>query len=110
MVTFVAPTDMPTPVEVSYVKRGTLDRFGITGLGGMWRDRPWYLSVESIIWWIEQPDDRRQWDFYVQACDKQLPIIVSSGSDGKCVTIADELHVLFALPEWPRELERLIPS
>jgi hypothetical protein len=73
---------MPTPVEVSHIKRSVVNSSGIEGLGGMWRDRPWYMSERSLIWEIEWPDDRRQWSFYVQSGDKRLPVIVSS-SDGR---------------------------
>jgi hypothetical protein len=49
----------------------------------MWRDRPWYLSEQNLIWEIERPDDKRHWDFYVQAGDRQLPVIISSAGGSK---------------------------
>jgi hypothetical protein len=101
---------MPTSVEVSYVKRSAVNRSGVAGLGGMWRDRPWYLSEESLIWWIERPDKSRQWDFYVQVGHTQLSVVVSSGNEGKYLAAAGEPFMLLKLPEWPTELDRSIPS
>jgi hypothetical protein len=101
---------MPTLVEVSYVKRSVMNRSGVEGLGGTWRDRAWYMSEENLIWEIERPDDRRQWDFYVRAVDRQLPVIVSSENDGKYLTAAGEPFALVKLPEWPQALDRFIPS
>jgi hypothetical protein len=48
---------MPTPVEVTQIKR-TAGR--IEGLGGVWRDRPWYLSVSDMIREIERPAEKGQ--------------------------------------------------
>jgi hypothetical protein len=47
---------MPTPVEVTLIKRRA---DGIVGLGGTW------LSAHNIIEEIDQPDGERQWDFFV---------------------------------------------
>jgi hypothetical protein len=56
---------MPTPVEVSHIKHGHENQSGIGGLGGTWRDRPWYMSEPNLIWEIERPGNERQWDFFV---------------------------------------------
>ena len=56
---------MPIPVQVSHIKRGTVSPSDIGGLGGTWRDRPWYMSLRNIIREIERPDSERQWDFFV---------------------------------------------
>jgi hypothetical protein len=99
---------MPTPVEVSYIKRSAVNRSGVEGLGGTWRDRPWYLSEDSVIWEIKRPDDRRQWDFYVQDADKRLPVIVVSDGGQKYLATAGEPLALLKLPQWPQD--QPIPS
>ena len=89
---------MPTPVEVSLIKRSAANPSGIEGLGGMWRDAPWYLSECSLIWEICQPDSERQWDFFVAGERRHLPVIVELRHGRKVSTNGDV--VLFALPEW----------
>jgi hypothetical protein len=102
-------TAMPTPIRVSCVKRSAVNGLGVEGLGGTWRDRPWYLSERSLIQEIDQPAERRQWDFYVQAGPRRLPLIVSWADRRKYLT-AEEPLALLKLPEWPQELDRSIPS
>jgi hypothetical protein len=97
---------MPTAVEVSSVKRGhkvgaTHER--IEGLGGIWRDRPWYMSSGSVITEIERPANRRQWDFYVQVGDRSLPVIVTSTGGRKYLTTPGDAYALLKLPELPQE-------
>lgn len=46
---------MATPVEVSYIKRTGVEHSVIEGLGGIWRDRPWYMSERSVVWEIGRP-------------------------------------------------------
>jgi hypothetical protein len=102
-------TAMPTPIRVSYVKRSAVNGLSVEGLGGTWRDRPWYLSERSLIQEIDQPAERRQWDFYVQAGPRRLPLIVSWADRRKYLTTEEPLALL-KLPEWPQELDRSIPS
>ncbi len=97
---------MATPVEVSCVKRRmgwSAAREQIEGLGGMWRDRPWYMSAENLIREIERPNGERQWDFYVQVGDRQLPIVVSSAGKRMYLAVDNEPDALLKLPEWRRE-------
>jgi hypothetical protein len=102
-------TAMPTPIRVSYVKRSAVNGLGVEGLGGTCCDRPWYLSERSLIQEIDQPAERRQWDFYVQAGPRRLPLIVS-WADGRKYLTTEEPLALLKLPEWPQELDRSIPS
>jgi len=69
---------MPTPVEVSHIKRSAMNRSGVEGLGGTWRNRPWYMSERNVICEIEQPDVTRQWDFFVVIDGENVPITVVS--------------------------------
>jgi hypothetical protein len=96
---------MPTPIRVSYVKRRAMNGLAIEGLGGTWRDRRWYLSEQSLIQEIDQPVERRHWDFYLQAGPRRLLVIVSWARGRKYLT-ASEPFALLKLPEWPQELDR----
>jgi hypothetical protein len=96
---------MPTPVEVSHIK---CNRTGIEGLGGTWRDRPWYLSLGSLIWEIERPDRERQRDFFVTVDGRQVPIVVVSNDGRKHLMAAGRPFALLELPEW--RPEQPIPS
>ena len=96
---------MPTPVEVSHIKRSAI---GIEGLGGTWRERPWYMSARNVIWEIERPDSERQWDFFVVIGRESVPITAVSTGGRKTLGAAGNAHVLLALPEW--RPEQPIPS
>ena len=91
---------MPTPVEVSLIKRSAANLSGIEGLGGIWRDAPWYLSERSLIWEISQPDSERQWDFFVAGERRHLPVTVELRYGRKVLTTTNRDAVLFSLPEW----------
>ena len=69
---------MPTPVEISFVKMG--DGYlghRIAGLGGLLRDRPWYLCESSLIAEAEKPAATRVWDFYLLNGAETVPLIVA---------------------------------
>jgi hypothetical protein len=87
---------MPTPVEVSLVNRSAS---GIGGLGGTWRDRPWYMSNRNLIWEIERPANERQWDFFVAGARRHLPVTVEVRNGRKVLTTPVGDAVLLALPE-----------
>jgi hypothetical protein len=65
---------MPIPVEVLLVGRRAFG--GIGGLGGTWRDRPWYMSERRPIGEIERPTNERQWDFFVASARRHLSVTV----------------------------------
>ncbi len=91
---------MPVPVEVSQVRRRAGEPNQIEGLGGIWRDRPWYMSTLWLLWEIERPEDSRSWNFYVQVSGKQVPVIVSVTNGHKRLTTAEGVEALWNLPEW----------
>jgi hypothetical protein len=69
---------MPTPVEVSHVKRSRMNRSGIERLGDTWRDRPWSMSERNLIAEIERPAEARQWNFFITVDGLQVPIVIVS--------------------------------
>ena len=98
---------MPTPVEVSYVKLrtdvpGGLSR--IEGLGGIFRDRPWYMSERNLIAEAQHPEDRRTWNFYVSIGGRSVPLAVAVHDGRKYLTTLGEdafSATLLALPPMP---------
>jgi hypothetical protein len=93
---------MPTPVEVSYVKRSRVKLTGIDALGGIWRDRPWSMSERNLIAEIQQPAETRQWNFYVTIDGLQVPIVVVGLRNGRsCLTAGSDPAALLRLPEMP---------
>jgi hypothetical protein len=64
---------MATPVEVSQVRTGA--HGGIEGLGGIWRNRPWYMSERSVIAEVESG---RYWTFFVRLDGENMPLSVVS--------------------------------
>jgi hypothetical protein len=95
---------MPTPVEVSHVKRSRVNRSGIEGLGGTFRGQPWYLSERKVIAEIEQPDDSRAWNFYITADGLQVPIVIVSKDGRKYLTVKGRPHALLELSEQPEQV------
>jgi hypothetical protein len=96
---------MPTPVEISFIRMRDdhLPR-RIEGLGGLFRDRPWYLSERSLIAETEKPEAMRAWDFYVQIGAEAVPLIVAVRDRRKYLTTPGENAQsarLIALPRLP---------
>jgi hypothetical protein len=85
---------MPTPVEVSRIKRNG-DR--IERLGGMWRDRPWSMSERNVIVEVERGD---HWAFFVHLDGENLPLTLTSVNGRKHLAIAGKPVALLGLPEW----------
>jgi hypothetical protein len=73
---------MPTPVEVSQVRRRGSSREAIERIGGMWRDRPWSLSEGNAIREIERGDSR-QWDFFVMVGGAAAPVMLMVSANGR---------------------------
>jgi hypothetical protein len=73
---------MPTPVEVSCVRRGGPAR--IEALGGVWQGQPWSMSESTVIAEIERPG--RQWDFFATIDGYEVPIVVGFENDRKCLS------------------------
>jgi hypothetical protein len=98
---------MPTPVEVSFVKvRADLPSRPrrIEGLGGIFRDRPWYMSERNVIVEAEQPEATRAWNFFVMSGDEAVPLIVAVHDGRKYLTTPGEngpSAKLDALPPLP---------
>jgi hypothetical protein len=64
---------MATPVEVSQIRKradGTID-----GLGGIWRDRPWFMSERTVITEVE---DGNHWALFVRIDGQNVPISIAS--------------------------------
>jgi hypothetical protein len=101
---------MPTPVEITFVKMGDGHRSDrIEGLGGLFRDRPWYLCVSSLIAEAEKPDATRIWDFYIQSGAETVPLIVVVRAGRKHLATPGESAPsarLVALPPLPPLWER----
>jgi hypothetical protein len=89
---------LPTPIEVSHIKYGHVNQSGIGGLGGTWRDRPWYMSEPNLIWEIERPDNERQWDFFVVIEGRNVPIAIASIDGHRHFTAAGRSVLLLGLP------------
>jgi hypothetical protein len=98
---------MPTPVEVSFVKmRDDVPSRPprIEGLGGIFRDRPWYLSERNLIVEAEQPEATRAWNFFLWSGGEAVPLIVAVHDGRKCLTTPGEngpSAKLDALPPLP---------
>src|SRR5271165_4799391 len=98
---------MPTPVEVSFVKMrdDVLSRPPrIEGLGGIFRDRPWYMSERNLIVEAEQPEATRTWNFFLWSGGKAVPLIVAIHDGRKYLTTPGEnarSAKLDALPPLP---------
>jgi hypothetical protein len=98
---------MPTPVEVSFVKLrdDVLARPPrIEGLGGTFRDRPWYLSERNLIVEVEQPEATRAWNFFLWSGGEAVPLIVAVHDGRKYLTTPGkngESGPLFELPRLP---------
>jgi hypothetical protein len=88
---------MPTPVEVSFIKRAG-DR--VEGFGGIFRDRPWYLSVPTMIREAELPDAERYWNFYVRIAGMPAPVAVASTNGRKYLAVRGMPCATLGLPEW----------
>ncbi len=91
---------MATPVEVSRIKRTGVNEPGIEGLGGTWRDRPWYMSERNVIWEIGRPDGERQWDFFVVIDGANVPIAVTATGGHKHLVAAGKPVTHLGLQEW----------
>jgi hypothetical protein len=62
---------MHTPVEVSQIRKradGVIE-----GLGGIWRDRPWFMPERSVITEVE---DGSHWAFFVHVDGKDVPLSI----------------------------------
>jgi hypothetical protein len=97
---------MPTPVEVSFVKvRDDPSRHRrIEGLGGIFRDRPWYMSERNVIVEAELPEATRTWNFFLRSGDEAVPLIVAVHDGRKYLTTPGEngpSAKLDALPRLP---------
>jgi hypothetical protein len=83
---------MPTPVELSQVRKradGTIE-----GLGGIWRDRPWFMSERTVITEVE---DGRHWAFFVRIDSENLPISIASVDGRKRLMAAGKPVTLLGL-------------
>jgi hypothetical protein len=89
---------MPTPVEVSCVRRSGWD---IEALGGTWNWQPWSMSAPDVIAEIERPG--RQWDFFIILDGEELPITIRGEGGRKSLCAGRDPIALFRLPEIPRE-------
>jgi hypothetical protein len=95
---------MPTPVEISFVKMRDDLPCRIEGLGGLFRDRPWYMSEHNLIAEAEKPEATRVWNFYVRSGAEAVPLIVAIHDGRKCLTTPGENGEgakLVALPPLP---------
>ena len=111
---------MPTPVEISFVKI----RDGVSspvrrieGLGGTFRDRPWYMSERNLIAEAEKPEATRAWNFYVWNGAEAVPLIVAVQDGRKYLTTPGENGAsakLITLPpmpqDWAERCGRYCPS
>jgi hypothetical protein len=100
---------MPTPVEISFVKMrddlpGRPRR--IEGLGGMFRDRPWYMSERDLIAEAEKPEATRTWNFYVWNGAEAVPLLLGLQDGRKYLATPEEsgeAAELVALPPLPSD-------
>jgi hypothetical protein len=76
----------------------------IEGLGGLFRDRPWYMSERNLIVEAGKPDATRVWDFYVRNGAEAVPLVVVIHDGRKCLTTpgaSGKAAKLVALPPLP---------
>src|SRR5580704_1168557 len=98
---------MPTPVEISFVKVRDDVRSRprqIEGLGGVFRDRPWYMSERNLIVEAEQPEAPRTWNFFLWSSGEAVPLIVAVRDGRKYLTTPgenSESGELLGLPRLP---------
>jgi hypothetical protein len=92
---------MPTPVEVSCVRRRGPGR--IEALGGVWNGQPWSMSERSLIVEIEQPDDQRQWNFFAKIEGGAVPIAIRVEDGRKHLSAGGDRDALLRLPDMPQE-------
>jgi hypothetical protein len=92
---------MPTPVEVSCVRKSGPGL--IAALGGVRNGQPWSMSERNVIVEIEQPDDRRQWNFFARIDGAAVAVIIRVESGRKHLVAGGDPAALFGLPEMPRE-------
>ena len=79
-------------VQVSYIKRDDVKKSGVEGLGGVWRDRPWYMFECKVIWEIGRTDSERQWNFFVVIDSANVAIAVAAlGGDQHLVAAGKPL-------------------
>ena len=69
---------MLTPVEVSQIRKRADG--AVAGLGGIWRDRPWYMSERVVVTEVE---DGSHWAFFVRIDGESVPISIASVDGGK---------------------------
>jgi hypothetical protein len=95
---------MATPVEITFVKISDGFPCRIEGLGGVFRDRPWYMSERYLIAEAEKPEATRVWDFYLRTGAEAVPLIVAVHDGRKYLTTPGEngeAAKLVALPPLP---------
>lgn len=97
---------MPTPVEVSLIKRSAENQSGVEGLGGIWRDRPWYMPERSVIAEVQLPADQRQWYFFVIIDGKTVPLTIASVNGRKYIMAGSKPMTILGLAEWRDHDER----
>jgi hypothetical protein len=94
---------MPGRLEVSGARRlgDQIEGLGgrIEGRGGIWRNRAWCLSLESLIREIDRPHDQRQWEFFIRfdLTDLRLRVVTQNGC--KVITTAAGEDILSTLPD-----------
>jgi hypothetical protein len=81
---------MATPVEITFVKMRDDFPCRIEGLGGLFRDQPWYMSEHYLIAEAEKPEATRVWDFYVRTDAEAVPLIVAVHDGCKYLTTPGE--------------------
>jgi hypothetical protein len=102
-------SEMPTPVEISFIKMRDDLGFhvrGIEGLGGIFRDRPWYMSERNLIAEVEKPEATRAWNFYLRNGGEAVPLIIAVRDGRKYLTTPGENGAsakLAALPPVPSD-------
>jgi hypothetical protein len=94
---------MPTPVEISQVTRRGSSREAVERIGGIWRDRPWFLSEGYAIREIELGDSRR-WDFFVMIGSAAAPVTLMVSANGrKYLAVRGMPCALLGLQDVPTE-------
>jgi hypothetical protein len=100
---FFTGTSMPGRLEVTGVRRlgDQIEGLGgrIEGSGGIWRNRAWCLSLESLIREIDRPDDQRQWEFFIRFDLTDLRLMVATRNERKVITTAAGEDILSTLPD-----------
>jgi hypothetical protein len=88
---------MPTPVEITHIKRSAASSSGVEGLGGTWNGRPWYMTERWLISAVERGTN---FSYYVHIDGRSVPLSVVSVDGRKHLMAAGKPVTHLGLRAW----------